>query len=467
MNNSPDEFAQVSHKEVALNVADGMGVASAINTLHFEPGPTYEERLARLQDAQARGANALLEAASVLLHGLAEMPAKLDVTALNGLHELLMQELKVFTRLCEQCNVRRDHMLVSRYALCTALDEAINLSPTAGGGSDTTGHWSTLALLNAMHGENHGGRKVFLIIGRLAHSVDEHIDVLELMHHLLCLGFMGDYRVQADGRRHVENIRHRLHSLVSQRRAPVPRELSEHWRGETQGRFKLLRSIPVWVSASLLGLLLFGLFAWQKFQLLRSSEAVQANILAIEKMSTPAPVPKTLTLAQLLADQIQAQRVAVTDAPGRSDVIFKGDGMFSGGLTQLAPATLDIIQRVAEALNDVPGTVRIVGHTDNIPIQSARFKDNQALSEGRADAVKAALVAAGLPATRIVTTGAGDTDPVQSNADAAGRARNRRVQIEVHTTPLAANSAAPTPSSATGLSAPASAAASVPIPSPS
>uniref|UniRef100_UPI00097C3200 type IVB secretion system protein IcmH/DotU n=1 Tax=Pelomonas sp. KK5 TaxID=1855730 RepID=UPI00097C3200 len=394
MKDSNQERAALATREPALNVADGLGIGSApVSALQFEPGPRYEERLAAVQAAQQRGANPIIEAATVLLRSLAEIPQRLDVTGLNGLHGLLVQELKVFTRLCEQCNLRRDHMLISRYALCTALDEAINLTPTAGGGADSTGHWSTLALLNALHGESHGGRKVFLIIGRLAQSVDEHLPVIELMHHLLSLGFMGDYRVQADGRRHLETIRHRLHVLVAQGRPPLPRELSEHWRGETEGRFRMLRSLPVWVSASLLGLALFGAFAWQKYQLLRQGAAVQADIQAIAKipLAAAAPAPRTLTLAQLLADDIKAGRVAVTDGPGRSLVVFKGDGMFTGGLTRLAPATEAILTRVAEALNDVPGTVRIVGHTDNVPIQSAQFKDNQALSEARAAAVRAFL----------------------------------------------------------------------------
>ncbi|MFG6447432.1 type VI secretion system protein TssL, long form [Roseateles sp. BYS180W] len=411
----------------------GLGLDSAAaQQLRFEPGADYDERLARVQATQQAQGNAFLEAAAVLLRSLGEMPRRLDEAGLSGLHELLTQELKTFTRLCEQANLRRDQMLVTRYALCTALDEAINLSPTAGGAQDSTGMWSTVALLNTFHGESHGGKKVFLIIGRLAASPDEHVDVLELMHHLLCLGFMGDYRVQAEGRRHLETIRHRLHVLVSARRPAVARELSPHRQGAGRGRLALLRTVPVWVSASLLGLALFGLFAWHKYQLLRVSQQVQERIAAIDKipLSLPAARP-SLTLADLLADQIQAGRVAVTDEPKGSLVVFRGDGMFSGGLATLSAPTQDILRRVAQALNGVPGSVSVVGHTDNVPVQSPQFANNQALSEGRAAAVRQALVAAGVEPQRISVSGRGDQQPVQSNATAEGRARNRRVEIQV------------------------------------
>ncbi|TDM05872.1 MAG: type VI secretion system protein TssL [Ideonella sp. MAG2] len=434
-------------------------VSTQTSALHFEPGPNYDERLARVREAQQHGGNPLLEAASVLLRALAEMPQRLNEAGLLGLHELLSRELQTFTRLCEQVNLRRDHLLVARYALCTALDEAINLSPTAGGAQESTGLWSTVALLNHFHGESHGGRKVFLIIGRLASSVDEHLDVLELMHHLLSLGFMGDYRVQAEGRRHLETIRHRLFTLVSGKRPVVPRELSVRWRGEGQGKLRLLRSVPVWVSACLLGLTLFGLFAWHKYHLSQRGAVLQERIEALQSVPAPVAAPRAqlLTLADLLAPEIQAQKVQVLDAPGRSLVVFKGDGMFSGGLATLSPATRAILSRIGEAINDVPGEVRIVGHTDNVALSSGQFKNNQALSEARALAVKAQLETHGVDPRRMIVSGRGEQAPVASNATPAGRARNRRVEIEVVTGQATAAPAAASASAATAGEAPASA----------
>lgn len=86
------------------------------------------------------------------------------------------------------------------------------------------------------------------------------------------------------------------------------------------------------------------------------------------------------------------------------------------------------LQTVAGSLRSYPDTTVIVtGHTDN----TGSAAHNQTLSERRADAVAAELIAAGVQGRRIVTRGAGFTQPVASNDTAAGRAQNRRVEIVI------------------------------------
>jgi type VI secretion system protein ImpK len=402
--------------------------------LVFEPGPNHDARLADVILAVEKNRNPFLEAGSVLLRSLAELPKELNAEGLRGLHTLLSQELQTYTRLCEQANLRRDHMLAVRYALCTALDEAISAKPWAGGEAGNTGMWSTQALLNQFHGESGGGKTVFLLIGRLANAPDEHMPVLEVIHHLLSLGFMGDYRVQSDGHRMIETIRHRLYTMVSASREPVARELSPHWQGVGQGKFKLLRSIPVWVSASVLGLVLFGQFSWYKYQLLTKSTVVEKNIEALAKLQPPPQARKTaanINLTQLLQAEVAQGRLKVDENDQRGRVVFKGDGMFSGGLDKLSPGTLAILDKVASALQQVGGSVRVTGHTDNQPIATAEFPSNLVLSEKRAKSVVAVLQAKGIDAKRLQAVGMGDTQPADpANTDAA-RAANRRVEIEV------------------------------------
>ena len=414
-------------------------IQSAASDPDLGSGPNHDARLAEVLLAIEQNRNPFLEAASVLLRTLAELPKELNAEGLRGLHRLLTQELQTFTRLCEQANLRRDHMLAVRYALCTALDEAISAKPVAGGGAGDTGVWSTQALLNQFHGESGGGKTVFLLIGRLANAPDEHMPVLEVIHHLLSLGFMGDYRVQPDGHRMIETIRHRLYTMVSASREPVARELSPHWQGVGQGKFKLLRSIPVWVSASVLGLALFAQFSWYKYQLLNQSGTVEKSIEALAKLQPPVQKRKAvdLNLSTLLQAEIGQGRVTVNENAQRSLVVFKGDGMFSGGLDTLSPASLAILDRVAPALQQVGGKVRVIGHTDNQAIATPAFPNNMALSEKRAQSVLKVLQAKGLDAARLQAVGMGDSQPVAPNTTEAGRAANRRVEIEVSVAPPA------------------------------
>jgi type VI secretion system protein ImpK len=105
--------------------------------------------------------------------------------------------------------------------------------------------------------------------------------------------------------------------------------------------------------------------------------------------------------------------------------------MFVPGQARLNARILPVLTKVADEINQVSGSVQITGHSDNQPIRTREFPNNQALSEKRADAVAAVLLGKGVVASRIRTEGRGDTMPIADSATAAGRAKNRRVDIVV------------------------------------
>lgn len=110
----------------------------------------------------------------------------------------------------------------------------------------------------------------------------------------------------------------------------------------------------------------------------------------------------------------------------RGLVLTLGDVLFETGRANLLPGAQRAIDKLAEFLIDNPEReVLIEGHTDNVG--SATY--NLDLSLRRAQAVKEALVAKGIEPERIHAQGYGEMYPVASNKDAAGRQRNRRVEI--------------------------------------
>ena len=406
-------------------------VLGNLSDIDSNPRPPTQESGVPLDDTQRRVAdiqaatNALLEAAQPLLRALAETPATIGTQDEVGRwRELLMRELQQFQALCERANLRREHVLAARYCLCTALDEAVNKTTWGAGGV-----WARHSLLVTFHNEAYGGEKFFLLIGRLASNPQEHLAVLEVMYRILGLGFEGRYSVAADGRRQLEMIRHRLLMLITGNLELVPRELSPHWRGESEGRLRLMRSVPVWVTASVLGLVIFTIFAWDKYRLLSASSEVERQIVAIGRM-TPPPVPR-LRLAQLLKDEIARGVVSVKEDAATSTVTFKGDAMFPPGQPTVTAGITPVLDKVASEINKVAGHVTVVGHSDNQPIRSAKFASNQALSEARAQAVSQYLQGKGVSASRVQVVGKGDGEPVASNATQSGRAQNRRVEIMV------------------------------------
>lgn len=424
---------------MALEAARGfpeqaMGIADNVETQSFPPGPNHDERLAALRRSGAEGRNVLLLVSSELLRCLAEVPQALSATQVQAWRKLLAEELMAFTRLCEQLNVRRDHMLAARYALCTALDEAASLAPWNVGG-DGAGMWANMALLTQFHGERDGGEVVFMLVGRLAHVPQEHMPVLEVIHHVLSLGFMGYFRTKPDGHRQLESIRHRLFTMVSGSREPVPRELSARWRGAAEGRFRLLRTVPVWASASVLALVLLGQFAWAKYQLLSTANDLEKRIHALRQLqpAEPVAVAGALGLAQLLASEVAKGVLTVNDEATRSQVVFKGDGMFAPGQSTLSAASRQSVEKVGQAIQAVPGRVVVTGHTDNRST-NAPPERNQTLSLERARQVAQVLQAQGVTPGRLDVQGKGAQEPVASNDTTAGRAQNRRVVIEVQST---------------------------------
>lgn len=110
----------------------------------------------------------------------------------------------------------------------------------------------------------------------------------------------------------------------------------------------------------------------------------------------------------------------------RGIVVTLGDVLFDTAQATLKPGAYSTIDRLAEVLKESPDRrVLIEGHTDSV----GGDEYNQQLSERRAAAVQAALFERGVAAAQIATVGKGESTPVASNDNAAGRQQNRRVEL--------------------------------------
>lgn len=393
---------------------------------NIDAGPDSKQRLADIEAAD----NPLLEAAQPLLLTLANMPTQLDSydNGIESLRELLIREVHIYQTLCDQANLRREHVLAVRYCLCTALDEAANKTSWGGGGA-----WARKSLLIVFHNESYGGEKIFLLIGRLSPNPQEYGDVLEVIYRILSLGFEGRYSVRPDGRKQLDLIRQQLLSIISSGRDPVARDLSPHWLADAAGRLRRLHWIPVWASAAFFACFLLVIFVWFKFQIVGTDTKLQQRIAAIGKAVPPPAVTTTgvLRLKSLLKDEIERGVVSVNENAQQSQVTFLGDFMFVPGKKTVNPKIMPVLDKVASEINKVSGTVMVTGHTDNQPIHTAEFPSNQVLSEKRAAEVASLLTQKGVAASRLKIIGLGDTAPVDDNNTAQGRAKNRRVDIVV------------------------------------
>ena len=111
--------------------------------------------------------------------------------------------------------------------------------------------------------------------------------------------------------------------------------------------------------------------------------------------------------------------------------------MFASGEATLNPGYLPLLDRIGGALQDEPGRVLVVGHTDNQPIRTARFPSNWQLSTARAETVARTILAKLSDPTRLKSEGHADNDPLVPNTTPDGRQQNRRTDIVVIKPPAA------------------------------
>lgn len=113
-------------------------------------------------------------------------------------------------------------------------------------------------------------------------------------------------------------------------------------------------------------------------------------------------------------------------------VSLKEMGFFDSGSATVRPASLDAIERLSPVLKQRPENLRIEGHTDNIPIHTARFASNWELSTSRAtDLIQLLIMKYGLPPSHLSAAGYGEFHPVATNGTPEGRAQNRRLDVVI------------------------------------
>jgi chemotaxis protein MotB len=109
---------------------------------------------------------------------------------------------------------------------------------------------------------------------------------------------------------------------------------------------------------------------------------------------------------------------------------FKDGILFDSGRANIRPQAFEVLEVVGnELLNHPNNDIHIVGHTDNVPINTVQFPNNWILSASRAINVGLFFIEQGIDPSRISTIGRGEYFPIAPNDTPENRARNRRVEI--------------------------------------
>ncbi len=117
-------------------------------------------------------------------------------------------------------------------------------------------------------------------------------------------------------------------------------------------------------------------------------------------------------------------------------VEIRSDILFPSGVAQLSPNAAGVIEQLAGVLAPLTNSIRVEGHTDNVPIRTSVFYSNWELSAARAGSVVRMLASHGVAPGRLAVVGLGEEHPVQTNDTAQGRNANRRVTVVILSTEL-------------------------------
>ena len=131
-------------------------------------------------------------------------------------------------------------------------------------------------------------------------------------------------------------------------------------------------------------------------------------------------------IGQGLADvQREDDKVIITVGAG---------GAFASGSADLTPAAIDIMNRIAEVNAAGKSEIKVSGHTDDVPlIFGSNYRDNWDLAAARSASVVQAFAANGtISEERLEAISYGESRPVEPNDTADGRAKNRRIEIEIN-----------------------------------
>jgi type VI secretion system protein ImpK len=425
-----DPFSAFESQRTIIKPSAGRGARPGAPAAPPAPQQPQPEAVALPDIPSAAGLSPLVQlAASLLITGsrIRTMPQHANPA---GLRAALVEALRKFETDARARGLPNDQVVAGRYLLCTFLDECASTTPWGGGGA-----WSSQSLLVHFHNEAWGGEKLFQLLGKLAENVAANQALLGLIYVILALGFEGRYRVAQGGRAQLDGVREKLSLMLREQAGTAPPELSPHWAGVPATTVRLRDGIPVWVVAVGAALVLSLVFVAMRLAVYNQSNdafsALQALDVKAAALPPPPPPPAPAAAPRLsgfLKPEIDAGLVEVRDLSDRSVIVIRGDGIFGPGSADVTAAVLPLLGRIGEELERVPGQILVTGHTDNQPIRSLRFPSNWQLSQDRARSVKD-LLANRVKADRLRHEGLADTQPVADNATAAGRARNRRVEI--------------------------------------
>ena len=383
--------------------------------------------------------NPVMASAARLLALAAAVQAERQVADPVGLLRRASDDARAFEKTLASLGLSEEDKAKARYAVLATLDDIVQNLP---GGA--TSDWARQSLVVQSFGQSFGGDQFWTILDTMLARPSAHLELLELYHACLAVGFQGRFRVSADGQRQLSNRMAAIFTALSDIRPRPENDLVPAWRGRPTPARKV-----GWLSRGLLvagALAAFLALVFVSLMVVLSSRD-EAPSLALRQILPPYSARIDRAGADVpAAVSSQFERITARIAHPCTDGFDDGAtirlviascpdlpvAIFDKGAVAISQPYAEVIAGAARALAPEPGPVQVVAHTDADPIRGmllASYPDNYALSSARADNVVQLIEGLFDDPSRLTGEGGGDREPIDRSNSVDANARNRRVEL--------------------------------------
>jgi type VI secretion system protein ImpK len=395
-------------------------------------------------------ANPILAAAAPLLMLFGQLRLIPVERQAAPLAEHIADAMETFDRAIAKAGIGEEDARIAKFALCETADDLVGNLPWPSKDS-----WLQHSLVARFFHSQPTGAGFYRALNTILAKPEAHYDLLELMHACLSLGFEGQYRGLTGERNTLERVRRDVYDTLRYFKPRAGDEISPRWQGMAAALPKPRARLPLWAVAAAAATLVTAAFFGLRVLITDEGDATAGELLAlnpstpvtIERASVAAPaepvqpspppptVPDTTQIDRIraaLAKEIAGGGLSVGEKGEFIVVEINNQLLFASGQAELKPQFQPIAADIATALDAEPGSIRIVGHTDNVkPKKSSQFKSNFDLSVARAKALQAMVAEQLKDPSRLSADGKGEDEPIADNGTADGRAKNRRVDVMI------------------------------------
>ena len=414
------------------------------------PRISLDQALKGASVGHSAGNNPLTAAAASLLILFGRLRSQVVEMQAIPLMTHVAHEIDDFERRATEGGADPQDALVAKYVLSGTADDIVQNLP----GTDRD-VWVQYSMEARFFNRRTSGVGIFEEIDKALADAHRKYHLLELMLTCLYLGFEGKFRGAAGGDVDLQVKRRQIYETLRHVRAREDDDISPRWQGVTATPLYRRRQVPLWVVASLALALVTGGYLGMRMYLADVSNNLSAEMrslhprdtlalmrttvipdLPVEEEPEPYEPPVFDTPSQLdrireaLAEEIEAGQLSAEIRGNFVAVTANNIVLFASGSADAREEFRPIAEAIATMLEAEEGDVRIVGHTDSVPLSGrGRFRNNQELSVARAQSAAAMILPLLSNAERVEVIGRGEDDPIADNATAEGRAENRRVEV--------------------------------------